>query len=154
MTFWSLPFFATAASCFGLTFLGAIFPWINAEIVVLSLSALKPDRPALLALVVVATVGQMLGKCVVYVLARRGTREPPLKVRAYLERWRWRLEARPWIGPLIVFWSALVGVPPLYLTTIAAGILQINFTGFVIAGTTGRLIRFGGLAAASTWFVS
>ena len=60
--------------CFGLTLLSAVFPWVNAEIIVLTLPSVAHGTWALVGLVIVATIGQMAGKCVVFWTARRGAR--------------------------------------------------------------------------------
>ena len=52
--------------CFAYTLVSAIFPWINAELLVLSLPLMASSPTELLALLLVATAGQMLGKCAVY----------------------------------------------------------------------------------------
>ena len=47
---------------------------------------------------------------------------------------------------LLVLVSSAIGVPPFFLVTLAAGAVGVNFRRFVIAGTIGRLMRFGSLA--------
>jgi membrane protein YqaA with SNARE-associated domain len=43
--------------------------------------------------------------------------------------------------------SASLGLPPLYLTTFAAGAMKINFTLFCLIGFAGRLLRFAVLVS-------
>jgi len=54
------------AACFVLAIVSAIFPWVNAEIIVLSLPAVAKSKVDLAVLVLVAAAGQMAGKCAVY----------------------------------------------------------------------------------------
>ena len=58
--------------CFGLTVASAVFPWVNAELIVLSLPAFASSKAGLLVLVLIATAGQMTGKCVLYWTGRKG----------------------------------------------------------------------------------
>lgn len=49
----------TCAGCFGLTAVGAVVPWVNAGVVVLSFTAAAPSLRVTEPLIVVATTGQM-----------------------------------------------------------------------------------------------
>jgi len=136
----------TAAWCFGYTVLSAIVPWVNAEVVVLSLPLFAASRLELMALVLVATAGQMVGKCVVYWSARGAGKAPPERWTASLERWRVRFERRPPAALGLVFVSSAVGIPPFYVISLLAGALKLGFGRYLFAGTCGRLVRFGLLA--------
>ncbi len=136
--------------CFGLTVVSAIVPWVNAEVIVASLPAVAETPVALAVLVVVATIGQMAGKCVVYWTARRGTRTPSAAVQGRIDRWRRPFERHAWAPAAFVLLSSIVGLPPFYLTTMLAGAVRMNFTLFLVAGTTGRLVRFGALVVGVT----
>ena len=133
-------------SCFGLTILSAIVPWVNAEVILLSLAALVDSPLALVVLVIVATAGQMVGKCVVYWTGRRSGRLHSPRVADALERWRHRLAKHPSNAVTLVLVSSIVGIPPFYPVTLAAGALGVDFWRFLVAGTVGRLVRFGALA--------
>jgi membrane protein YqaA with SNARE-associated domain len=146
-----MPFPAAALWCFALTLISAVVPWVNAEIIVLSLPATAQSRLALAALVGIATVGQMAGKCVVYRAARRGSQAPSPRVRAQLAKWQARFEAHRWAPVVLVLWSSTSGLPPFYVTTMLAGALKMNLPLFLAVGTAGRLVRFGGLIAGATW---
>jgi membrane protein YqaA with SNARE-associated domain len=143
----SLPWAATW--CFGLTVTSAIVPWINAEVIVLTLPAVASSTTALVALVAVATAGQMTGKCVIYWAARRGNQKISPRIEQRLAPWRRRCEGHPLMMIGLMLWSSIVGMPPFYLMTMVAGALGMNFPVFVAIGTIGRLIRFGGLVAGA-----
>ena len=69
LTFWTVAHAGlgwAALACLALAFLSAVVPWINAEILVLSLPAFAHGPLQLALLVGIVTVGQMAGKCVVY----------------------------------------------------------------------------------------
>jgi membrane protein YqaA with SNARE-associated domain len=146
MTPWAhLAFPAVAAACFGMSVASAIFPWIAVEIIVLALPALAPSLPALALLVVLATAGQMAGKCLVYWTGRRTFRHAGPRVARAVERWGDAMTRRPRGAFGLVFLSSSVGFPPFFLITAAAGALRVSFSQFVVAGTAGRLLRFGAL---------
>jgi len=140
-----LSFPLAALACFGLTVLSAIVPWVNAEIIVLSLPAVAGSPASLAGLVIVATVGQMAGKCIVYWAARSGGRLPSPRVSAHLERWQARLVSGRSSPLALVLFSSVVGVPPFYVMTLLAGLLKVSFPRYLAAGTVGRLVRFGSL---------
>ena len=140
-----------AAWCFALTLVSAVFPWVNAEIIVLSLPTVARGTWALAGLVAVATMGQMAGKCIVFWTARRGAQAPSPKIRAQLAKWQVRFDSHRWAPTLLVLWSSLTGLPPFYVTTMLAGALRMNFPLFLAAGTVGRLVRFGSLVAGAAW---
>jgi membrane protein YqaA with SNARE-associated domain len=140
--------------CFGLTFVSAILPWVNAEIIVLSLPLLAPSPGALAGLVLVATAGQMTGKCLVYGAGRKGGRFIPERARAATRRWGDLLRANPRRTVFLLLASSVVGVPPFYVMSLVAGALEMRFSVFLIAGTVGRLARFGTLALVPQLFMS
>jgi membrane protein YqaA with SNARE-associated domain len=132
-------------SYFGLAVASAVFPWMNAEIIVLSLPAVAHSRAALIALVVIATAGQMTGKCIVYCAGRKGDRILPSRLSSTLMKWSERFETRPRRAVALVLVSALTGLPPFFLITLVAGSVKMNLALFLTAGTAGRLVRFGAL---------
>src|SRR5262245_38387003 len=113
-------------SYFGLTVASAVFPWVNAEVIVLSLPAIAPSKAILALLVLTATAGQMTGKCFLYWAGRKGKGVLPGRAGQALTRWRERLEARPSKAVALVLISSIVGLPPFYLMTILAGALRMN----------------------------
>jgi membrane protein YqaA with SNARE-associated domain len=134
-----------ALSYYGLTLASALFPWVNAELIALSLPAVAPSKPSLFFLVLVVTAGQMSGKCLLYWASRKGNRILPERASIALLKWRARLEARPRQATALVFISAIFGLPPFYLMTLLAGALRMNFLKFAAAGTAGRLVHFGAI---------
>ena len=126
---------------FGVCVVGAVVPFVNTEIYLLSVSALSP-RAFVAPLVVAATVGQMTGKVAMFYAGRGVLRIRGERLRGGLAALRARLEARPTAAKLVLFGSATVGVPPLYLMTVACGAVGMGIVPFVVIGTVGRLIHF------------
>lgn len=166
-------------SCFGLAVVSALLPWVNGELVLLAFAASAPDMPHLLALVIAATAGQVVGKSTMFLLARHaaartgaslvgpeddaqggvahgteGTPRPSTTARRTLERWRayGRRSPRALTGLLLV--SATVGLPPFYLLAVVAGGLGVGFTRFVTVAVIGRFLHFGGIALVPALFKS
>ena len=139
-------FLGLSLGCFGLTFVSAILPWLNTEIIVLSLPALARSPAELAWLVGVAVSGHLLGKCSIYWAARRGTARPMPRLAPLMARWRTRMEGRPWAPPACLLLSATTGIPPFYVITLLAGATRVNFPSYVACGAAGLLVRFGSLA--------
>jgi membrane protein YqaA with SNARE-associated domain len=134
--------------CFALTTLSAVFPWVNAEIVVLSFTAAAASPAAVALLIVVATAGQMTGKLVLYAAGRQGSRRPSPRFARQLDAWQSRCTANPRHAERVVLMSSVVGFPPFIMTSLLAGAVRMDLVRFLIAGAIGRLVRFGGIALA------
>lgn len=134
------------AGCFGLTAVSAVVPWVNAEIVLLSFTATSDSPAAVTLFVVVAAAGQMTGKLVLYAAGRQGARAPSPRLARLMDVWRPRCMANPAHADRLVLVSSTVGIPPFIMTSLLAGALRMNLVRFLIAGSIGRLLRFGALA--------
>jgi membrane protein YqaA with SNARE-associated domain len=155
-----MPFFESDAvawlvlGAFGGAIVSAIVPWVNAELLLLSTVAIRRD--ATVPLVIAVALGQMVGKSVLYWLARSARIPRAQRFTAAIERWRARFQGHPFSSVLIMGFSAVSGFPPFYIISIVAGALRISFVAFVIVGTLGRLAHFGLFAlvphVASRWF--
>jgi membrane protein YqaA with SNARE-associated domain len=134
--------------CFALTVVSAVIPWVNAEVIVLSLPAFASSRWALLLLVLVATAGQMTGKLAIYWAGRGGATLPSPKVAAALDRWAPRFRDGSSKAAGLIVLSSAVGIPPFFVTTLLAGAVRMRIATFLVAGTCGRIVRFGTLVLA------
>jgi membrane protein YqaA with SNARE-associated domain len=133
-------------SCYFLSIVSALVPWVNGELLLLSLSALVPSPAYLAGLVLLASAGQMTGKCILY-WAGRGT--IPMKkghIAGVMNSWRGRFERSPKKVMGLVFVSAVFGIPPFYVITILSGAFRLRFSRFMAIGTCGRLLHFGMLS--------
>jgi membrane protein YqaA with SNARE-associated domain len=134
--------FATLAVAMG----GGLVPFINVEAWVLGISFASPAA-TLVPVVLAASLGQVAAKCLLY---RAGggavawsTRGDAARVASAVRR----LEGAASRGALLVFASALTGVPPLYATSLAAGAARFRFDRFLVLVLLGRVLRFGLLSA-------
>jgi membrane protein YqaA with SNARE-associated domain len=155
-----MPFFDSNAvawlvlGAFGGAIVSAIVPWVNAEILLLSAVAIRRD--ATIPLVIAVALGQMVGKSVLYWLARSAKVPRAQRFASAIERWRARFQGHPFSSVLIMGVSAVTGFPPFYIISIVAGALRISYVVFLIVGSLGRLAHFALFAlvphVASRWF--
>ncbi len=137
---------AAFVTTFAVCIAGSIVPLINTEIYLVSAVALSP--PAyVVPLVIAASVGQMVGKVVMYYAGRGVLKLPSERVRTRMVAMQARIQARPRAGAAVLFTSATVGLPPLYVVAIACGAARMNLVSFIVLGTVGRLIHFAAVAA-------
>ena len=130
---------------FGVCIAGAIVPFINTEIYLLSVSALSP-RTYVGPLVLAAAFGQMVGKVLMFYGGRGVLRIRHERVRRPVERLRAKLESRPWFSKAVLLSSATLGLPPLYVMSIACGTIGMSVLSFFVIGSVGRLIHFAVVA--------
>ena len=115
---------------------GAVIPFINTEVYVLSVAALSPQA-FLVPLVVAATVGQMLGKLFMFYAGRGIVHVRSPRVQRGVTALRVRLESRPVLAKLVLFSSATVGIPPLYVMAVACGTIGMGVLSFFTIGFVG-----------------
>lgn len=125
-----------------------VVPIVNAEIYLVGVVLAVGGIPEALILAVIVSIGQMVAKAVIYQTARGATNlgEKSSGFGAKLERARAKVEK--WKSkPLgVTFVSASVGLPPFYIVSLVAGILQVRFRAFMLVGLAGRTLRFGTIA--------
>jgi membrane protein YqaA with SNARE-associated domain len=145
-------------SIFGASIASALLPLINIEAILAVTISQQEDHAV--ALVVAATVGQMVGKILWYWGAVEVERAPWVRrqldkprARASLERWHARAEGRPWFTAGLLFVSAFTGFPPYAVTAVLAGTLRVNFWIFLLTGLLGRGLRFWVVVVGASTFM-
>jgi membrane protein YqaA with SNARE-associated domain len=132
---------------FGVGFVSGLLPAVNTEAYLLTVASLAPREVVPFAVVFV-TAGQMAAKACVY-LAGRGALSGWL-VRAQgarLTALRDRFAGMQGRASTLLFSSAVFGVPPFYVMSLAAGSLRYSLSRFLLVGAGGRLIRFAAVVA-------
>lgn len=132
--------------CFALSIVSALVPWVNGEVILLSLAVLARSPGAKALLVLSASAGQMAGKCILYWVGKDVIPLKSGRVRATIATWKGRFEQSPSKMLSLVFVSSAVGIPPFYVITVLAGVFRVRFGPFFTIGACGRLVRFGVLA--------
>lgn len=154
--------FWTLLATGGYGVLSALVPIFNAELYVMAVASLA--RPEMAAGAVVAmTLGTVVGKIVIFEGARRGSARftrgsvaentakatHAAKSAGPVRRWISRANAimLGWLsdkrlGPLTTLAASLVGIPPLFIVSVLAGVARQNIVLFCSAVFVGRFIRF------------
>ncbi|HEX6924676.1 MAG TPA: VTT domain-containing protein [Longimicrobiaceae bacterium] len=130
---------------FGVCVAGAIVPFINTEIYLVSVSAISPHA-FVGPLVVAASVGQMVGKVAMFYAGRGVLHMGMERVRRPVESLRQSLDERPIFARALLLSSALVGLPPLYVVSVACGTIGMSVVTFFVIGLAGRLVHFAVVA--------
>lgn len=126
--------------CYVLLVGSALIPWLNSEVIMGGMAAMTATLWGQCALVLVATVGQMTGKCALYWAGRGVLRWPSAQQR--LEEWNRKWNGRRKSGMTVLFVSAVSGVPPFYPVSVLAGTMRISFMQFLAVGAFGRLLHY------------
>jgi membrane protein YqaA with SNARE-associated domain len=95
------------AAAYGVFFASAVLPWLNAEVLLLSMMPLVRSWNEAALLVLIATAGQISGKVAIYWLARAAWREEAWRGRGRdrftIDRWRKHLTRRPASAASLLF---------------------------------------------------
>jgi membrane protein YqaA with SNARE-associated domain len=112
------------------------------EVFLIWVAALTPRSQAV-PILLLATLGQMVGKTIFYFAAagilKISIKKPSYKIRAVQEK----IARSRYGAAFVIFASAFLGFPPFYWTSVAAGVCRINFPLFLTVGFAGRFLRFG-----------
>jgi membrane protein YqaA with SNARE-associated domain len=123
---------------------GSVLPVSPTEPALLALSAAAPPSLAL-PIALLATLGHMAGKLVVYAGGRRATRVLSARHQRALEMARPRMAGSRRAQYATVLVSGATGLPPFYGVTVLCGAMGVPLGGYLLAGSAGRAARFAGL---------
>lgn len=140
-------------------FASALLPFVNIEAYLAAVGA-AVDGAGLWFIAAAAAIGQTAGKVLLYYAAEWTMNLPWLKRKMATPKWqasylRWqeRIHAHPGQTAAILFASASLGFPPLYVMAVLAGQLKVNIWLFVSTCLVGRFLRFLALVGAADWLV-
>lgn len=151
----------TLLSALGFGVLSSIIPLFNSELYVGVVAAAARPQITMVAVLAMA-VGTVAGKLVLFVLARGGSERlgvgkalqedkplPAGRFRLWLRQtsdllMAWLADSR--LGPLTILLAASVGIPPLFVVAVMAGVARQNILLFGLAVFFGRLARFAVVA--------
>jgi membrane protein YqaA with SNARE-associated domain len=131
------------AGTFAIAAVSAFVPVISIEVFLVGLTVARGPADAV-ALVMLATLGQLAGKLPIY-YATRGLTSLPGRHRRWLDRVRGWLDRTGRSPDLVLAASALVGVPPFSIASTAAGALAIPAARFSLIVASCRALRFTAL---------
>ncbi len=139
-----LTFVGPQIATFLVAVLGGIFPFVSIEVFLVAVAAIAPADVAVWPLGVVAALGQMTAKSLVYRLAegglnsRAGRRISPKRVADL----RLRMAGMNlWVLSGFNFGSALTGIPPFFVVGPLAGAVSMSFWRFFVTGLAGLTFR-------------
>jgi membrane protein YqaA with SNARE-associated domain len=137
----------------------AVIPFINIEAYLAAVGAAIQDV-GVWWVAAAAAVGQTVGKVALYYAADWAMRLPWIKKKMATPKWkqshdRWsrHIHEHPNQTALLLFASASLGFPPLYVIAVLAGQLRVNLWLFVSTCLVGRYIRFLVILGAADWFI-
>ena len=133
------------SSAFVASVVSGFIPFVNAEVVVAGAAVAAPPG-YMIPVIVVCSVGQMLAKVALYAGMRWLPERLPAKATQRLDRASEKVKKLEQAGLTLVLVSAVVGLPPFYLISLAAGAMKLSLTGFIVTGTVGRGVRFAIIA--------
>ena len=146
-------------STLGVAFASALLPFVNIEAYLAAVGA-AVHHVGIWWVAGAAAVGQTAGKVCLYLASDWTMRLPWLrrkmatpKWQASYARWRTRVEERPTQTGLLLFASASLGFPPLYVMAVLAGQLRVRMWLFVSTCLSGRFLRFLVILGAADWLV-
>lgn len=148
-------FWTTLVVSFG----SALLPFVNIEAYLAAVGA-AIDTAGLVNVAIAAAVGQTAGKVALYYAADWAMRLPWIKRKMASPKWeqsyaRWydRIHQHPGQTTVLLFASASLGFPPLYVIAVLAGQLRVSIWLFVSTCLVGRFLRFLALLGVADWLV-
>lgn len=137
----------------------AVIPFINIEAYLAAVgAAIQHVGVGWVALA--AAIGQTSGKVALYYAADWTMNLPWLKKKmaspkwqASYERWSHRVSNHPAQTAALLFASASLGFPPLYVMAVLAGQLRVHIGVFVSTCLVGRYLRFLVILGAADWLI-
>jgi membrane protein YqaA with SNARE-associated domain len=128
----------------GYAILSSVIPIFNIEVYLAAIATQVSPGEAL-PLALAAGFGQAIGKLVWYWSVVRSMELPWMQRRlasekrqAQLATWQSRIAGRPFLAGGVTFFSGLVGIPPLLVMGVAAGVVRMNVWIFFFAIVLGR----------------
>jgi len=121
--------------------MSGIVPLMNSELFMLYLGS-TASHSQFPALIILAAVGQMSAKVVLYYAGRGVLKLPMGRGQAKIQALRNRLSATGQAAGGVTFVSALTGLPSFYAISVIAGTLGWPLSRFLAWGVAGRILRF------------
>jgi membrane protein YqaA with SNARE-associated domain len=133
----------------------AVIPFINIEAYLAAVGAAVQDF-GVGWVALAAAVGQTAGKVTLYYAAEWTMRLPWIRKKMATAKWqesydRWskRINSHPGQTAALLFASASIGFPPLYVMAVLAGQLRVRLSLFIATCLVGRYLRFLAILGAA-----
>jgi membrane protein YqaA with SNARE-associated domain len=136
--------FGIYAGTFLFCAISGVVPLMNSELFMVYLGS-TASHTQFPALIVLAALGQMSAKVLLYYAGRGVLKLPWGGGQARIEAVRARVSKRGQAVSGVTFVSALTGLPSFYAISVIAGTLGWPLSRFFFWGASGRLLRFSAL---------
>lgn len=133
---------------FALSLFTGFVPIVSLEASLLALAIALPG-PQALPLAAAAAFGQVLANGLLY---GSGLKLSRTSTNTRMEALLVRLERSTTGARLLLLTSAVLGIPPFFLVSVAAGALRIPFLLFLSLGFTGQVLRFAAILVLPSLF--
>ena len=117
-------------------------PIVNAELFLIWIS-LMISKTEYIPILLLATAGQMTAKILMFLsgkgvinISKKRYEKKIGEIQAKMKKWESKID-------IFIFLSSFTGFPPFYVVSVLSGMTHVNIIRFFIAGTLGRLLRFG-----------
>jgi membrane protein DedA with SNARE-associated domain len=117
-----------------------LVPLVNIEAYLLGVATLTRSQGW--PVVLITTLGQMIAKVILYHGGRHGLRPMAGRFGGKLEKAESAFRRHPAGPDLVVFASAVTGLPPFYGVSVIAGMMRIPLARFLLISTPARFLRF------------
>jgi membrane protein YqaA with SNARE-associated domain len=129
-------------------FIAGMFPLVSIELFLIGAAALGVELRVLVALIGIAAVGHQIAKTVHYYAGAGVFELPRGKLRARIEAAQARIDRWNKRPRIVMFASAVTGLPPLLLLGfIARPMMRMEIRTFTALCVTGRVVRYSVLVA-------
>ncbi len=132
------------AASFVVGFVSGLVPFINSEVYLVAVSTMV-GRQALLPVALLSAAGQMVAKTIIFYAGRGVFKINMGKLEKKIEAVQKKFQDWEKKADVLMLISASVGMPPFYVVSFVAGGLKLHYIRFLIAGITGRSIRFAAI---------
>lgn len=129
-------------AAFVVGFAFGLLPTGASELLAIAAGAVTP-RALVLPLLVLLTVGHVLGKLIWYWLGTFGNRITHPRAQAWIAQAHRFNEEHPRLELGLMLSSAFASLPPFQLLAIGAGIVRVPVIAFLATALLGRFARFG-----------
>lgn len=123
-------------------FVAGMFPIVSIELFLVGATAYGIEADKLPALIALGSLGHQIAKSITYYMGAGVFELPRGKVRDKIEALKLRIAHWNRRPKLILFLSATIGIPPLYLIGfVAQPLMKLSHTTFTAVSLPGRVAR-------------
>jgi membrane protein YqaA with SNARE-associated domain len=125
-----------------------LFPLVSIEVFLIAVAALRhPSYGELAVLIVLGSLGHQIAKTITYYGSFGVVKLPEGRIKKQLDRAQKYIDRFNRYPKSVLFLSATVGLPPIYMVGFIAGpLMKIRFAPFTAIVFVGRICRYSTVA--------